>query len=329
MDIEEDKGYHYLRKQDGGGSNRLYAYGKERPTFYKPALQKGHDDAFLQDFDREIDLIIDDPPYGNTDISWDAEPDWNHLGQIYHDALKDDGQVVVFGQLPNLMNVYQGLEASGFQFRYELIWRKQRGLWQSKQQPLKAHENIYVFAKSGIPPSDLTFHMDQLRRDWLYYCDECGDTIESKSWSRQREGTSYMSKRIESNRDRGRYVAEGNEKREPISVLAYPNVHGSHEEYVAATVPQKPTKLLRWLIEGLSDPGDLIVDPHAGTASTLVAAIPLSRKAVGIEVNESIKTIGQERIDEAWNELSGLSNADADSGWAKEFCEVAPSQFTP
>lgn len=63
----------------------------------------------------------------------------------------------------------------------------------------------------------------------------------------------------------------------------------------------------------------LIVDPHAGTASTLVASIPLSRRSIGIEVNESIKNLGHERIDENWETLSGLSHAEGDNEWSRNF----------
>lgn len=48
---------------------------------------------------------------------------------------------------------------------------------------------------------------------------------------------------------------------------------------------QKPTELLRDLIELCSLPGDVVLDPFSGSGSTLVAAKETGRGYLGIEVN--------------------------------------------
>lgn len=48
---------------------------------------------------------------------------------------------------------------------------------------------------------------------------------------------------------------------------------------------QKPLWLMRALIEQHTKPGDLILDPFAGSGTTLVAAKQLGRRAIGIEMN--------------------------------------------
>jgi len=50
-------------------------------------------------------------------------------------------------------------------------------------------------------------------------------------------------------------------------------------------VNQKPTELLRDLIKLTSTPGDLVLDPFAGSGATLIAAKETSRRAIGIELN--------------------------------------------
>jgi site-specific DNA-methyltransferase (adenine-specific) len=49
---------------------------------------------------------------------------------------------------------------------------------------------------------------------------------------------------------------------------------------------QKPVALIRWLIEMFSRPGDLILDPYAGSGTTLRAALDTGRRAIGIEIEE-------------------------------------------
>lgn len=49
---------------------------------------------------------------------------------------------------------------------------------------------------------------------------------------------------------------------------------------------QKPVKLLETLIELFTDPGDVVIDPVAGSGSTIVAAENLGRKAHGFEIKK-------------------------------------------
>lgn len=66
---------------------------------------------------------------------------------------------------------------------------------------------------------------------------------------------------------------------------------------------QKPIPLLKKIIEIFTDEGDVVIDPVAGSGSSLVAALELNRKAYGFEIkkqfhmdatkwiNETIQTI--------------------------------------
>lgn len=49
---------------------------------------------------------------------------------------------------------------------------------------------------------------------------------------------------------------------------------------------QKPLALLKNLISIFTDPGDVVIDPVAGSGSTLVAAEALGRKAFGFEIKK-------------------------------------------
>lgn len=64
------------------------------------------------------------------------------------------------------------------------------------------------------------------------------------------------------------------------SVLRYPGVSLAQKRHPT----EKPVDLLRYLIGKL--PGNVVLDPFAGSGSTLVAAKSLGRRAIGVEVDE-------------------------------------------
>ncbi len=59
---------------------------------------------------------------------------------------------------------------------------------------------------------------------------------------------------------------------------------------------EKPTSLLRKIIEQSSQPGDLVIDPFAGSGSTLVAAIQTKRRFWGCELDDNYYNVIVERI---------------------------------
>jgi len=48
----------------------------------------------------------------------------------------------------------------------------------------------------------------------------------------------------------------------------------------------KPIALMRWLVRMVTPPGGLVLDPFAGTGTTLQAALEEGFRALGIEMNE-------------------------------------------
>src|SRR5208283_4810186 len=59
---------------------------------------------------------------------------------------------------------------------------------------------------------------------------------------------------------------------------------------------QKPISVLMQLIEAFSSPGDLILDPFAGSGSTLFAARMLGRHWQGIELDPHYHSIASQRL---------------------------------
>lgn len=70
----------------------------------------------------------------------------------------------------------------------------------------------------------------------------------------------------------------------------------STEKIYGAHPTQKPIYVMKWLIERLSNPGDLIFDPFMGAGSTGIACIDLDRKFRGIELDETYFNIAKTRL---------------------------------
>lgn len=59
---------------------------------------------------------------------------------------------------------------------------------------------------------------------------------------------------------------------------------------------EKPVELIERLVEMSTDPGELVVDPFAGSGSTLVACKRLGRSAIGFEQNPEYVKVIQGRL---------------------------------
>jgi len=305
--------YYRLRSRDDGGKRQtLVNFGRQKPQFRCPDLRLGFCEDRLKTVANEsVDLLIDDPPYGTTSTEWDEEPDWSELSEEYHRVLADDGQVVVFGKQPSLIPVFNELTNSGFDFRFELIWKKQNNPWVSDQQPIPIHENIFVFKKSATKVGALTFNTEDIKRDGIRVCPRCEEEENLGSWS-----TTVTNDRKSQTQGGWQEVYEqsGGEQRHPISsldreVLEFTSVTGSSDEYTGYAA-QKPVALLRWLVIAMSERGDTVLDPHMGSASTAMACIPICRESIGFEADPQRFKKAEGRVEEMLDDLRGLKHAD-------------------
>jgi len=87
---------------------------------------------------------------------------------------------------------------------------------------------------------------------------------------------------------------------------------------------QKPIKLLEKLITIFTDEGDVVIDPVAGSGSTLIAANNLKRKSYGFEIKKDFYRQANE-----WIERNRLAREEINKyGYAKTLLEQgAPSLF--
>ena len=87
---------------------------------------------------------------------------------------------------------------------------------------------------------------------------------------------------------------------------------------------QKPVKLLEKLIKIFTDEGDVVIDPVAGSGTTLIAANNLKRKAIGFEIKKDFYKVAKANY-----ERIKLINKEIDEfGFAKtEISKESPSLF--
>lgn len=90
---------------------------------------------------------------------------------------------------------------------------------------------------------------------------------------------------------------------------------------------QKPIGLLKRLIKLFTDEGDVVIDPVAGSGSTLIAAIETNRKAYGFEIDKEFYRVAKQWIDTTEQRIKdikeyGYSRSELDLAGANLFTGV-------
>lgn len=106
--------------------------------------------------------------------------------------------------------------------------------------------------------------------------------------------------RPRSDKEVGRQIAElrGNDATEARmgDVWRDPSPGAGFNAHQRLHPNEKPLSVMRRLVQLCSNPGDVVVDPFAGSGTTLRAAKDLGRRAVGIEIDEGHCKTAAERL---------------------------------
>lgn len=70
---------------------------------------------------------------------------------------------------------------------------------------------------------------------------------------------------------------------------------------------QKPLRVMRWVIDNFTRPGDLILDPFTGSGTTGVACVQTGRRFIGIEIDPGYADIARARIAKAAEQARQLA----------------------
>ncbi len=76
------------------------------------------------------------------------------------------------------------------------------------------------------------------------------------------------------------------------SVLRYNTVGSNNRNHPT----EKPVELLSYLIEKITDPGDTILDPFAGSGTTGIACLKTGRNFIGCEIDPEYHQIASRRL---------------------------------
>ena len=216
--------------------------------------------------DNSIDMLLVDLPYGTTACKWDSVLPLDKLWEQYNRVCKKDAAMVFTAAQP-FTTVLASSNISNL--RYEWIWEKPQGTnpMNAKVMPLKSHENILVFYR--IKP---TYNPQ------MWY---------STPYSGFSSDTAKIGEVYGQQQSKHRDNPEGS--RYPKTVLKFKQEKGQHP-------PQKPVKLMEYLIKTYTNEGDTVLDNTMGSGTTGVAAVDTGRNFIGMENNRDYYQIAQNRI---------------------------------
>lgn len=205
----------------------------------------------------KVDLVIADPPYGGIvnekwDKLWSIQNQWTMTG-IINRVLKPGGTAYVWGGIGTFNNrlFFQWLGA--IEGLYDLTiwdvitWRKRRA-YGTKNRYLFIREECAMLVKGAGLAKPKTFNIPLLekKRGYAGYNAKCPAKSE--------------------------YLRRGNVW-DDITEIFKGKIHPT----------EKPSRLAEVMIETSSNPGELVLDPFAGSGSTGVAAHKLERDCILIE----------------------------------------------
>lgn len=200
-----------------------------------------------------VDAVVTDPPYGDTSLDWDQPvKGWTDL--------IDTRQVWCFGSMRFWLEHGHDFR-DGWTYGQEIVWEKHNGSSFHADRFKRVHE--------------LAVHW--YRGEWRSLHTEPPVTLDATPRTVRRKRRPPHTGHIEASS----YTSEDGGPRLMRSVLQVRSEHGR-----AVHPTQKPLGILRPLVQYSVPGGGVVLDPFAGSGSTLLAARELGRRAIGIEIDE-------------------------------------------
>lgn len=219
-----------------------------------------------------FDLIIADPPYGDTSLGWDKRV----FGWTAHAlaSLKPTGSMWMFGSLRFLLHIGS---PPGFRYAQDLVWEKHNGSGFHADRFKRVHEHIVQFYRADAP--------------WASVWNDVQTTSDATARSVKRKTRPTHTGHIDGTRSH--YVSEDGGPRLMRSVIPMRSMHGR-----AIHPTEKPSDLLEILIRTSCPPGGLVGDFFAGSGAAGEAALRAGRRYVGCEIDPDMAAKASDRLAE-------------------------------
>lgn len=175
------------------------------------------------------------------------------------------------------------LQADGWWLRQDIIWAKPNPMPESvRDRCTKAHEYVFLLAKS---------------ERYYYDAEAVSEAVASSSVSRLLQPTldeQAGSFRVPGKTNGPMKAVGGTETRNRRSVWQV-----TTKPYSGAHFAVMPPDLVEPCIKAGSPEGGIVIDPFAGSGTTLAVAASLGRTAYGCELNPAYIALAEKRIAEA------------------------------
>ncbi|GAK54419.1 DNA methylase [Candidatus Moduliflexus flocculans] len=267
-------------------------------------LFQGDSIAWLQSLPSEsIDLIFADPPYNIKKAEWDKFESQEHYIQWSLQWIQEAARVLTkTGTLYicGFSEVLADLKHPAMKYFSGCKWL----IWYYKNKANlgndwgRSHESILHLRKDR---QSFTFNIDDVRIPYGKH------TLKYPAHP-QAESSQYGNG--EKRHDVWIPHAQG---AKPKDVIEIPTTCNGMEEKTPHPT-QKPEELLRRIILGSSNEGDIVLDPFSGSGTTLVVAEQLQRKWFGCELSPDYNQWAIKRLEsvihktkEEWIQLDRLS----------------------
>ena len=246
-----------------------------------------------------VALVVTSPPYADSrkDVYGGVHPDhyvewFAPIGADLLRVLKGDGsfvlnikETVVDGERHTyVLELILALKKQGWKWTEEYIWHKKNcapGKWLNRFRD--SWERCLHFTKSK------SFVMNQNA-----VMVPTGDWAKSRLKNLSETDQIRDASRVGSGFGKNVSNWVGREMAYPTNVL-HMATQCSNKSHAAAF----PRELPAWFIKLFSNPGDLVLDPFAGSGTTLLAARELGRDFCGIELKPEYIALAQENLDNA------------------------------
>lgn len=99
------------------------------------------------------DVVIADPPYGDTSLEWDTRVEgWLGLVRL---TLKPHGSLWVFGSMRFFMASAEHFRAAGWRYAQDVVWEKHNGSGFHADRFKRVHEHAVQFYPADVKWADI------------------------------------------------------------------------------------------------------------------------------------------------------------------------------